>query len=200
MTNSLRGNLFNIPNVVSMLRLLTAPIALLLAVRHREYLYLAAIALSVFTDLLDGFLARRLNHITALGARLDSWGDFTVYSTMAVSAFILWPETVIRHRDACLAIVLSFTVPTLIGLIKFKSLTSYHTWSVKLAVGVTILGYGSLFTGLLNWPFTLAAVLCVVAAVEETLITVILDHNLPDVRSAWQAVQYRRESRETQGL
>lgn len=191
---NLRQELISPPNVVSMLRLLIAPLALWLAVIGREYLFLLLIAFSVFTDLLDGLLARWLNKISALGALLDSWGDFTIYSTMAASAFILWPETVVRHRYACLAIVLSFTVPILVGLIKYRSLTSYHTWSVKIAVATTMIGYFLLFSDTLAWPFTIAALVCVAAALEETLITLALPRNHADIRSLRQALQMARST------
>lgn len=169
-----------------------APLALGLAIYQQQTLYLLAIAFSVFTDLLDGFLARSLNQITELGSRLDSWGDFTIYSTMAVCAFILWPDEVIEHAYPSLVIVLSFTLPALTGLIKFKTITSYHTWSVKIAVAATITGYLLLFTGILSWPYYLAALLCAVAAVEEMLITAFISHLHSDVKTLRQALQIDR--------
>lgn len=189
---SYRQDLFSPPNLVSMLRLLMAPVLLWLAMEQHPTLYLLAIVFTVFTDVLDGFLARILNRITALGSLLDSWGDFTVYSMMAICAWILWPQKVIEYRYACLAIVLSFTLPTLIGLVKFRSLASYHTWSVKIAVAATIISYILLFADLVDWPFIVAAMLCVVAALEETAITLVLKHKRPDVRSLWLALAYNR--------
>ena len=191
---SYRQDLFSPPNLVSMLRLLMAPVLLWLALEQHPTLYLVATAFTVFTDVLDGFLARILNRITALGSLLDSWGDFTIYSTMAICAWILWPQKVIEYRYACLAIVLSFTLPTLIGLIKFKSLTSYHTWSVKVAVAATIISYILLFSDVLSWPFFIAALLCVIAALEETAITLVLKHKRPDVRSLWRAIAYEKSA------
>ena len=170
-------DLFSIPNQVSMLRLLMAPVLIYLAVEQRPTLYLLAVCFTIFTDLLDGFLARALNQITELGSRLDSWGDFTVYSTLAVCAWLLWPETVARYQWPALAIVLSFSLPPLIGLFKFGSLTSYHTWSVKVAVGITIISYLLLFSGVLDWPIYIAAALCLLAASEEIAITVLLPPN-----------------------
>lgn len=173
------------PNLVSSLRLLLAPTALILAMLNQPGAFLIIIAISVFTDLLDGFLARTLHQITALGSKLDSWGDFAIYSTMAISALILWPETVMEYRLVCLTIILSFTLPTLVGLLKYHTLTSYHTWGVKLAVAATIISYVLLFSGLANWPIFFAAGLCTLAAVEEICITARLPVNTPDVRSVF---------------
>lgn len=177
------------PNLVSLVRLLMAPILLWLAYTERGQWFLLAVAFCIFTDLLDGFLARWLKQITELGSRLDSWGDFTVYSTLAIGAWLLWPETVMENIFSSTVIVLSFTLPSLIGLIKFKGLTSYHTWLVKLAVAATIIAYLLLFSGVLTWPYHLAAALCAVAAIEETAITLVLRKKRADVRSIFRALQ-----------
>ncbi len=190
-----KENFYNLPNFVSLIRLLMAPVLLWLAVQQQAEWFLIALVITVFTDVLDGFLARILNQITAMGSHLDSWGDFLVYSVMAISAWILWPEIVKREALYFLLIVTSFTLPVLIGLIKFKTLTSYHTWSVKLAVGITIIAYILLFSGYMNWPFKLAAAVCTYAAIEEILITLISRHEHVDVRTFWQAIRMNRQER-----
>jgi CDP-diacylglycerol--glycerol-3-phosphate 3-phosphatidyltransferase len=147
---------------------------------------------SEFTDVLDGFLARRLNQITALGSHLDSWGDFLIYSVLAMSAWIMWPDIVRREAVYFLLVVISFTLPVLVGLIKFGSLTSYHTWGVKLAVALTVIAYVLLFMQWLDWPFRFAALFCVLAAVEQMAITLVMSQQHEDVRTLWQAVQFMR--------
>ena len=180
-------DIYKLPNLVSSLRLLMAPVLLGLAIMQQPDWFLVVLIFTVFTDLLDGFLARMLNQITELGSHLDSWGDFAVYTVMAISAWILWPEIVMQERVYFIIILLSFTLPVLIGLIKFKVLTSYHTWSVKLAVAVTIVSYLLLFSGWLNWPFRLAALVCTYAAIEEILISLILRREHVDIRTLAQA-------------
>lgn len=187
-----RSDIYNLPNSISALRLILAPVLLILALRQQPSVYLVVLALTVFTDILDGFLARILNKVTALGSRLDSWGDFATYTTMALCAWLLWPGIVNQHRYASLTIVLSFTLPILVGLVKFNRFVSYHTWSVKLAVAMTVVSYIALFSGFVAWPYTLAAVLCVLAALEETAITLILQQRHTDVRSLWQAIKLNR--------
>lgn len=186
--------IYNWPNLVSLIRVLLAPVLLMLAFTHQPIAFILLLLVSEFTDVLDGFLARYLNQITPLGAKLDSWGDFFTYSTMAFSAWILWPDIAAREWLSMGIIILSFTFPVLIGLIKFGTLTSYHTWSVKLAVAVTVIGYILLFTGLLAWPFQLAAILCLLAAMEEVAITVLLPRPKEDIRTLWQAMDIRRRT------
>jgi CDP-diacylglycerol--glycerol-3-phosphate 3-phosphatidyltransferase len=188
---SLRQDLFQIPNLVSSIRILIAPLLFVFAFRQMEYWFLGALVFSGLTDVLDGMLARKLNLITPLGAHLDSWGDFTIYSTMAICAWILWPETTQQVLPYFAMIVFSFLLPAWAGLVKFGKLTGYHTWSVKIAVVATFAGYIALYTGIAVWPFILASCLCVLAGAEEILITLVLRRERTDVRSLWAAWRQR---------
>jgi cardiolipin synthase len=181
---------FNIPNLISLIRICMAPLLIYFAMNQMEIWFLSALIFSGLTDVLDGFLARRLKQITTLGSHLDSWGDFTIFTTMAVGAWILWPQIVQREIIYFAIIVGSFSLPVAVGLIKFKRVTSYHTWSVKLAVPITYLGYILLFAEITQWPFILASLICVYAGIEEILITLVMRHERVDVRSIWAAIKY----------
>ncbi len=190
-----KDQIVNLPNLVSLIRILMAPVLFYFAFTQQPYWYIGALLFAVFTDVLDGFLARTLNQITEMGSHLDSWGDFIIYSTMAICAWILWPDIAQRELLYFVVIVVSFTLPTLIGFIKFHTFTSYHTWSVRLAVAITIVSYVLLFAGLLDWPFRIAALFCLYAAIEEIAITLLIRHEHVDVRTVWQALKYRRENK-----
>jgi len=185
---SFKQDIFKAPNLVSSVRILITPVLFVFAFQGMENWFLGALLFSGFTDVVDGFLARKFNLITPLGAHLDSWGDFTIYSTMAACAWILWPEITQRELLYYALILFSFLLPALVGLVKFGKLTGYHTWTVKVAVLATFVGYVALYAELVSWPFMLASVLCVIAGTEEILITFILREERTDVRSvraAW---------------
>ncbi len=185
---SFKQDILKAPNLVSSLRILIAPVLFVFAFQGMENWFLGALLFSGFTDVVDGFLARKFNLITPLGAHLDSWGDFTIYSTMAACAWILWPEITQRELLYYALILFSFLLPALVGLVKFGKLTGYHTWAVKVAVLATFVGYVALYAELASWPFMLASMLCVIAGTEEILITFILREERTDVRSvraAW---------------
>ncbi len=173
-----------------------APVLFYCALTQQPFWFIVVLLWAMFTDVLDGFLARVLHQITPLGSRLDSWGDFIIYSTMAICAWILWPDIILRELPYFIIIILSFTLPVLIGFIKFHSISSYHTWSVKAAVAVTVISYILLFTGLLDWPFRLATLFCLYAAIEEIAITLLIQDELVDVRTVWQALKYKQERKE----
>ncbi len=184
--------IYNWPNFVSFIRILMVPVLFYFAINKQPYVFIGVVVFSEFTDVLDGFLARHLNQITELGSHLDSWGDFLIYTSMAICAWILWPDIIQKEWLFFTLIVLSLTLPVLIGLIKFRTVTSYHTWSVKVAVAITVVGYILLFLELFSWPFYLATVVCVYAAIEETLITLVMKQQHVDVRTIWAALKYNK--------
>jgi len=192
---SYRQDILKAPNLVSMIRILIAPLLFVFAFLGMETWFLGALLFSGLTDVVDGFLARKFNMITPLGAHLDSWGDFTIYSTMAACAWILWPEITQRELLYYALILFSFLLPALVGLIKFGRVTGYHTWAVKIAVVVTFVGYVALYAEIASWPFMLASGLCVIAGLEEILITFILREERTDVRSVVTALRIRKESK-----
>jgi len=95
---------------------------------------------------------------------------------MTISAWLLWPDIVYREQIYIGIIVGCFTLPVLIGLIKFKTFISYHTLGTKVAVFISVIAYILLFTGLLDWPVKVAAVFCLYAAIEEIMIVFISDN------------------------
>jgi CDP-diacylglycerol--glycerol-3-phosphate 3-phosphatidyltransferase len=193
--NHAKDKIVNLPNLVSFIRILMVPVLFYLAITQQPYWFIGVLLFAEFTDVLDGFLARTLHQTTKMGARLDSWGDFAIYSTIAICAWILWPDILQQEILYFTIIVLSFTLPVLVGFIKFHTFTSYHTWSVKLAVVITVVSYILLFSGLLDWPFRIAALFCLYAAIEEIAITLLIHHKHVDVRTVWQALKYNGENR-----
>jgi len=193
--NHTKDQIVNLPNLVSFVRILLAPGLFYFALTQQPYWFIGLFLFAEFTDVLDGFLARTLNQITKMGSHLDSWGDFVIYTTIAICAWILWPEIAQREIIYFIIIVFSFTLPAVVGVLKFHAFTSYHTWSVKVAVVVTVISYILLFTGLLDWPFRVAAFICLYAAIEEIIITLLIHHEHVDVRTVWQALKYHRENR-----
>jgi cardiolipin synthase len=189
---TLKQEICKLPNLVSSTRILIAPLMFVFAFLGMETWFLAALIFSGCTDVLDGLLARKLNMVTPLGARLDSWGDFTIYSTMAICAWILWPEITQRELLYYALILFSFLLPAQVGIVKFGKITGYHTWSVKIAVFATFVGYIALYAEIAAWPFMLASFLCVYAGLEEILISLVLREERTDVRSIVAALRYKK--------
>ncbi len=79
----------NIPNLLTLLRVLLIPIFILLFYLPTSWSYLTAsavFALAAATDWLDGYLARRLGQSTPFGAFLDPVADKLMVAVALVSA------------------------------------------------------------------------------------------------------------------
>ena len=186
-------NYRHLPNIISSVRIFMALVLLFLAIKQHPDLFIGAVIFTELTDILDGYLARRMNVVSELGAQLDSWGDFVVYITLAISAWLLWPDIVQQQLLPISLVIASFIVPVVIGFIKFRKMTSYHTIAVKISVSITIVAYILLFTGLLSWTMTLAAVASVYAAVEQIAITLLnRQAKTVDIKSIWHVLRDNR--------
>lgn len=122
-----------IPNILSLYRLFMFPVIVLMIVLKQEMVYAILVVISLNTDVWDGWIARRFNQATAIGARIDSLADIGVYIT-ALSGITLFKIGEIGP-DAWLfyVFVASYVVTHLSPLIKFGKIQSFHLWSIKLA-------------------------------------------------------------------
>jgi phosphatidylglycerophosphate synthase len=173
------------PNLLTCFRFVAAPLLLWLAWYGNRPLFLALLACSFVTDALDGFVARLTRQVTELGATLDSWADVIIYLTIAVGAWWLWPDLVRQEFISVSLIVSSYLLPALVGIAKFGSFTSYHTWTVKLAAMCVAVAMYLLFLCELALPFEITAFICVLAALEECAITLILPEKRSNISSLW---------------
>src|ERR671925_1206910 len=184
----------HLPNLISGCRLVTTPILLVLAWYGYGKTFLVGTTACFASDVLDGYLARRLEQSSALGARLDSVSDFVLYITLPLGAWWLWPAIMRREIPFFLIVLAGCVLPPLVALGKFHALTSYHTWGVKLAA---LLVGGSaimLFAGAPAWLFHLAVPVSVLAALEEIAITFVLPTPRANVQSLWHVMKTQRQA------
>ncbi|MDO9164375.1 MAG: CDP-alcohol phosphatidyltransferase family protein [Methylococcaceae bacterium] len=176
---------WTLPNLLTGFRFVAAPVLLWLAWHGYGIAFMMLLAIAFLTDLLDGFAARLSGQVSEFGATLDSWADVITYLTIAICCWWLWPEVVGREWLYVLLVVASCLLPAIAGVVKFGCFTSYHTWAVKLAAASMGSTLYVLFLGGPEWPFRIAAVVCILAAIEELLLTLILAEPESNVRSIW---------------
>ncbi len=76
----------NLPNVLTMIRLLLIPVTIVLIVEDEMIWAFAVFITACLTDLLDGYIARKYNKKTKLGTWLDPLAD----KLMAVSVIVVF--------------------------------------------------------------------------------------------------------------
>jgi len=188
MTQQTPQNRLTLANLLTSLRFVFAPGLIWLAWHGYSEQFLWLLAFTFLTDVLDGMAARMLNQQSEFGALLDSAADIIIYAIMSVSIWWLWPEIVEREKLFILLAIVSYLSPVLIGLVKFRALTAYHTVLVKLAVLCIGTSFFILFIFDIAWPFQLAVIISLLAAMEEVAITLYLTEIRSDIHSLWQLI------------
>lgn len=178
-----------LPNLLTSFRFVAAPVLLWQAWHGFGIAFMILLAVCFLTDLLDGLAARLTGQISEFGAVLDSWADVIIYLTISICCWWLWPDIVQREAIYVVIIVASCLLPAIAGFSKFGCFTSYHTWLVKIAAAAMGLTLYVLFLGGPVWPFRIAAVLCLLAAVEEIGLTLLLSEPKSNVRSIYSVLK-----------
>jgi cardiolipin synthase len=105
----MRERVLNLPNIISVLRLVAVPVVAWLILQQRWeaacWLFLAA----AVSDGIDGLLARWLNQMTQLGAALDTIADkalgvVTLVMLTQAGAIPLWVTLAILLRDSIIVL------------------------------------------------------------------------------------------------
>jgi cardiolipin synthase len=107
------NGLFTLPNLLSLSRILLAPVFVLMMVQHRPWPAFAVFLVAGATDALDGFTARALRLKSTLGLWLDPIADKVLLTTGFVvltlpalarpNALPLWLTTLCVGRDVAIA-------------------------------------------------------------------------------------------------
>jgi len=82
-----RREIFNLPNIITLIRISVVPFLFILLTEPGEFwsLILAILfAVASITDMLDGYLARKYNMITTMGKFLDPLADKLIVNTAMI--------------------------------------------------------------------------------------------------------------------
>ena len=77
-------NIWNVPNVLTMIRLALIPVFVVLHAMALEKLALLTFCIASFTDWLDGYIARKYNLITDFGKLMDPLADKLMVCTALI--------------------------------------------------------------------------------------------------------------------
>jgi CDP-diacylglycerol--glycerol-3-phosphate 3-phosphatidyltransferase/cardiolipin synthase len=104
---------YNLPNLLTLLRILLIPVLVVLFFLPLHWSHIATavvFVLAALTDLLDGYLARRLGQVSPLGAFLDPVADKLMVSTALVllvqadnTVWMALPAAVIIGREVAIS-------------------------------------------------------------------------------------------------
>ena len=120
----------NVPNGISVARLLIAPFLWLSGFLALERAYLVLFIIAGLSDALDGFLARVLNQRTEFGARLDIWADVAAYPS-AIMLIRMRPQFFHDYFGPIVGLFLTYLL--LLAFVRYHTgeFLRSHLWSQK---------------------------------------------------------------------
>jgi len=167
----------SIPNIISVLRIILS-FGLLLTLDNK-YLFSGLVLFIGLTDIADGYIARKYNLVSKLGAKLDSLGDLVFCGMIIFILFYRYKWILAENYTWFLIIVLLKISTAVISKIKTGEFLFIHTLANKFT-GLVV------FLAILIIPFFVAEALFLVvflvaaiAAAEELGIVIL--NKTPDI-------------------
>lgn len=183
------------PNILSLYRIAAAPVIAGCLLRGSARWYIGLLIVSLLSDVADGWIARKYNLHTEIGARLDSFADLLTVMLAVGGVFRFhWSDVSQPPRAAAFFIYLAcYGALMLTGLLRFRRQPSLHTYMAKATaylqsaclVSVFLIGFKDVFYYLaLGWG--------VVASIEEIAILIVLKEPRSDIKGLYWVLKERK--------
>jgi CDP-diacylglycerol--glycerol-3-phosphate 3-phosphatidyltransferase len=182
----------SIPNILSVLRIISAPLLIALAYAHEQHYYAWLITAALISDILDGAIARYFGLVSHLGMLLDSAADLLVFVAAVYGLLCFFPDVVRSHADIFSFVVILWIATDLAGLLRYGRLASFHTYMSRITAYVLGGFFVVLFLwGFKAWLFWVAVFLVVVSHLEILVLLALLPTWSPDTRGVYWVIKGR---------
>lgn len=170
----------NIPNAMTLSRIFFA--FALLCTKPMSLVFYTLYGLCGLTDVLDGFVARKHNVVSYVGAILDSVADLIF---VGIVLFMFWPLLKLERGHVLWIIVIAVVRggSLAIGYVKYKGYSALHTYANKVT-GVLLFTFPWLYPvfGTAN-TYTFLCSVASISAIEEMAIQITSKGLSRDVKS-----------------
>lgn len=169
-------NIVNVPNFISLYRLLVFPVILLMALAGREKWFVILLCISLVSDILDGNIARIFKLQTNFGAALDNLADICTIAMALLGMFLFrWDD--LKPHSLMLYIFLGiFILSYIVSFIRFRKIPGLHLYSAVSAGYAQGIFFFVLFvSGFYAWLYYLVMIWGIIAYTEKILVLLKLD-------------------------
>lgn len=182
----------NISNALSFYRLLAAPVAVWAALEGMRTAFVVLILVSLFTDLIDGVLARWLKQETWIGARLDALADSLTLGAAVVGAFAFEQQAILDNLGWLVLALACLGLATVVTLVKFGKLPAFHLYSFK-ATDVVLTGFFVVLFlyGFVWWFYVLSTLCLALASLEIVAVALVIDEFRTNQKGLWWVLAAR---------
>lgn len=185
-----------LPNIISVFRLLAAPVLLMMAIKQMHDAFAWLLAPALISDAVDGWLARRLHCESPLGAQLDSLADILLMAVILLSIWFLHPAVYQEHWPVIAIVVVVWSIAHLLALFRYGRFASFHTRFLQAGIFMFAVFALVLFTfGFIPWMLYLTGIVSLIGAIEHFALLALLPEWTPDIRGGLLEVLRKRRFR-----
>ena len=120
-------------NGITLYRVIASIILFALIFLRQQDIFKWMLAISFFTDAIDGWLARKFKVASAFGSRMDSLGDDLTVFAGTVGLFFFKQEFLKQYYPYFILLLVLFLVQFAVAMRRYGKTTSFHTYLAKLA-------------------------------------------------------------------
>ncbi len=184
---------FNIADWFSFYRIIAGPFLLLLLWFNSREIFTWFLLISYSTDMIDGFLARKLKITSARGSQLDSIGDQITFVIGLLGLFVFEFNFVHKNYLIIIIVFIPYLFQMLLAFKKYGKTTAFHTYLAKFSA----LTQGSfILSSLFFYPnyafFYFMIVLGFLETIEEIILIFMYKNWVSDVKGIFWARKDKR--------
>lgn len=184
---------FNIADWFSFYRIAAAPFLLILLWFGQQELFTWMLLISYSTDMIDGYLARKLQITSPRGSQLDSIGDQITFTIGLLGLFLFEFDFIKENYILILIAFVPYLFQMLIAFKKYGKATAFHTYLAKSSAVIQALFIlSSLFFGPNYYLFYFMIVLGFIETIEEVILITMFDKWVSDVKGIYWALKDKR--------
>ncbi|MEN8125797.1 MAG: CDP-alcohol phosphatidyltransferase family protein [Bacteroidota bacterium] len=187
---------FNIADWFSFYRIAAAPLLIILLLMNERELFTWFLMISYSTDMIDGFLARKLKITSPRGSQLDSIGDQITLMIGLIGLLVFEYDFIKENYLLIIIAFIPYFIQMFIAYGKYGKATSFHTYLAKLSAltqGFFILW--TLFFGPIYWLFYFMIILGLLETFEEISLIFMFDTWVSDVKGIYWALKDKRRNK-----
>ncbi|MCK5679036.1 MAG: CDP-alcohol phosphatidyltransferase family protein, partial [Flavobacteriaceae bacterium] len=149
--------------------------------------------ISYSTDMIDGFLARKLKITSPRGSQLDSFGDQITFIIGLLGLFVFEFEFIKENYILILIAFIPYIIQMLIAFKKYGKATSFHTYLAKFsAFTQAVFILSSMFFGPTYSLFYFMIALGFLETIEEVILIFMFENWVSDIKGIYWALKDKR--------
>jgi CDP-diacylglycerol--glycerol-3-phosphate 3-phosphatidyltransferase len=195
MRNRTHKKAWYVINGITLYRIIAAPFLLVLIFTGQYDIFKWLLGLSFFTDLIDGFLARKYKVASVLGTRLDSIGDDLTVLVGVIALFVLKGAFIKEHIIVFIILLVLFLAQIVFAFTRYGKMTNFHTYLAKTAA--LLQGIFLIITFFTDQPnlilFYAAAIVTMLELIEEIILVGLLKHWKANVKGIYWVLKEKSE-------